>query len=39
MEVNADGSCRRKILSIRRTILFGATWQPDAQGEAGPISC
>lgn len=39
MEVNADGSCRHKILSIRRTILFGATWQPGAGREAGPISC
>ncbi len=39
MEINADGSCRHKILSIRRAILFGATWQPGAGREAGPISC
>ncbi|MDX6635426.1 MAG: hypothetical protein QOF06_1629 [Solirubrobacterales bacterium] len=39
MEVNADGSCRHRILSIRGTILFGASWQPGPGREAGPISC
>jgi Tol biopolymer transport system component len=39
MEVNADGSCRRRILSKRGMILFGATWQPGPGREAGPISC
>jgi Tol biopolymer transport system component len=39
MEINANGSCLRKILSSPRTILFGATWQPGPGREAGPISC
>jgi Tol biopolymer transport system component len=39
MEINADGSCRHRFLSIRGTILFGATWQPGPGREAGPISC
>lgn len=39
MEINADGTCPRKIPSIPGTILFGATWQPGPGREAGPISC
>ena len=39
MEINADGSCKTKILSVPRVSLFGATWQPGAGREAGPISC
>ena len=39
MQINADGTCRRPILSMRGTILFGATWQPGPGREAGPISC
>jgi Tol biopolymer transport system component len=39
MEINADGTCVRKLLSSPRTILFGATWQPGPGREAGPISC
>lgn len=39
MQVNADGTCRRPIFSIRGAILFGATWQPGPDREVGPISC
>lgn len=39
MEVNADGSCKTKVLSVPKTTLFGATWQPGPGREAGPISC
>jgi Tol biopolymer transport system component len=39
MEINADGSCRTKILSVPKVTFFGATWQPGPGREAGPISC
>ncbi|HET7508570.1 MAG TPA: hypothetical protein VFJ53_09450 [Solirubrobacterales bacterium] len=39
MEVNADGSCRTKVLSEPRVTVFGATWQPGPGREAGPIAC
>jgi Tol biopolymer transport system component len=39
MQINADGTCRRSILSIAGTMLFGATWQPGPGRETGPISC
>jgi Tol biopolymer transport system component len=39
MEINADGSCKTKILSVPKVTLFGATWQPGPGREAGPISC
>jgi Tol biopolymer transport system component len=39
MEINADGTCKTKILSVPRVTLFGATWQPGPGREAGPISC
>lgn len=39
MEINADGSCRTKILSDPKTSFYGATWQPGPGREAGPISC
>jgi Tol biopolymer transport system component len=39
MEINADGSCRTKVLSVPKVSLFGATWQPGPGREAGPISC
>jgi Tol biopolymer transport system component len=39
MEINANGSCRTKILSVPKVTLFGATWQPGPGREAGPISC
>lgn len=39
MEINANGSCRTRVLSYSRTILYGAIWQPGPGREAGPISC
>jgi Tol biopolymer transport system component len=39
MEINADGSCRTKVLSGGRKALYGATWQPGLGREAGPINC
>jgi Tol biopolymer transport system component len=39
MEINADGSCRTRVLSYSNAILYGATWQPGAGREAGPIAC
>jgi len=39
MEINADGSCKTKVLSVPKVSLFGATWQPGPGREAGPISC
>jgi Tol biopolymer transport system component len=39
MEINADGTCRTKILSDPKTSFYGATWQPGPGREAGPISC
>lgn len=39
MEINADGSCRTKVLSAPKVTLFGATWQPGGGREAGPIAC
>lgn len=39
MEINADGSCRTRLLSYAGVILYGGTWQPGPGREAGPISC
>lgn len=39
MEINADGSCGTKVLSVPNATLYGATWQPGPGREAGPISC
>jgi len=39
MEINADGTCRTKILSEPKASLYGATWQPGPGREAGPIAC
>lgn len=39
MEMNADGSCQTRVMSLPRAVLFGATWQPGPGREAGPISC
>jgi Tol biopolymer transport system component len=39
MEINADGSCRTKVLSLPHSSLYGATWQPGPGREAGPIAC
>jgi Tol biopolymer transport system component len=39
MEVNADGSCRTKVLSIPSQALFGPRWQPGPGRDAGRIDC
>lgn len=39
MEINADGSCKTKVLSVPKVGFFGPTWQPGPGREAGPISC
>jgi Tol biopolymer transport system component len=39
MEINADGTCRTRVLSFPRAMLYGATWQPGPGREAGPIVC
>lgn len=39
MEINADGTCRTRILSYPNAGLYGATWQPGPGREAGPIAC
>jgi TolB protein len=39
MQVNADGSCREKILAQRRVAFYGAAWRPGPGREAGPIAC
>lgn len=39
MQVNADGSCRKKILSQPKVAFYGAAWQPGHGREAGSISC
>jgi hypothetical protein len=40
MEVNPDGTCLTKVLSIgKKGAVEGAAWQPGADRGAGPISC
>ena len=40
MEVNADGSCLRPVLTPSRGIAFyGVAWQPGPGREAGRIAC
>lgn len=39
MEVNADGSCKQKILSLRNGALGGPVWRPGQGREAGRIEC
>ncbi len=39
MQVNADGSCREKILTQKRVAFYGVAWQPGPGREAGPIIC
>lgn len=39
VEINADGSCEKEVLSQRRTLFYGAAWQPGPGREAGPIEC
>ncbi|HEX5592491.1 MAG TPA: hypothetical protein VFX35_03975 [Solirubrobacterales bacterium] len=39
MEINADGTCRTRVLTYPKALLFGATWQPGLGREAGPMLC
>lgn len=39
MEINADGSCKTKVLSATNTAFYGPVWQPGPGREAGPIAC
>lgn len=39
VQMNADGSCSRRVLSVPRTAIYGVTWQPGPGREAGRISC
>ncbi|MDX6625006.1 MAG: TolB protein [Solirubrobacterales bacterium] len=39
MQVNADGTCRKKIASRPSTAFYGVAWQPGVGREAGPIIC
>ncbi|MGB7589151.1 MAG: hypothetical protein WBM00_10630 [Solirubrobacterales bacterium] len=39
MEINADGTCRTKVLSEKSTAYFGPAWQPGLGREAGGIAC
>jgi len=39
VHVNADGSCRQKILSLKGAAHYGPVWQPGPGREAGRIEC
>jgi Tol biopolymer transport system component len=39
MEINADGTCLTRLLSIDRGHFSGSAWQPGPGREAGPIAC
>jgi Tol biopolymer transport system component len=39
LQINADGSCRQKILSQRNVALRGPVWQPGADRAVGPSEC
>jgi Tol biopolymer transport system component len=39
MQVNADGSCRQKVISLRNAALRGSVWRPGPDHEAGQIEC
>jgi dipeptidyl aminopeptidase/acylaminoacyl peptidase len=39
MEVNADGTCQRAVVSRARTYFFTPAWQPGADRGAGRIEC
>lgn len=39
VQVNADGSCRERVLSVRGVGIHGALWQPGSGREAGRIDC
>jgi len=39
MQVNADGTCAKRISSRSRVALYGVAWQPGSGREAGPLGC
>jgi TolB protein len=39
MEINADGSCTKKVLSARLAAFYGPAWQPGVNRAAGRINC
>ncbi len=39
VQINADGTCREKLLSLRDAATYGAKWQPGPGRGAGRISC
>lgn len=39
MQVNGDGSCQTKVVSVRRTYFFVPSWQPGPGRGAGRIEC
>lgn len=39
MEVNADGSCKQKIVSVKNGALRGPAWRPGPGRAAGRIEC
>jgi dipeptidyl aminopeptidase/acylaminoacyl peptidase len=39
MQINADGTCLTRLLSIGHNHLSGSSWQPGPGREAGPIAC
>jgi Tol biopolymer transport system component len=38
-QINADGSCETEVLARKRTVYYGAAWQPGPGREAGRIKC
>jgi Tol biopolymer transport system component len=39
VQVNADGSCRRRLIHSKDAALYGPAWQPGPGREAGRIEC
>jgi len=39
VQINADGTCREKLLSLRDAATYGAKWQPGQGRGAGRIDC
>jgi Tol biopolymer transport system component len=39
VEINADGTCRRRILKLNGAVLRGGAWQPGPDRAPGRIEC
>jgi Tol biopolymer transport system component len=39
VQINADGTCREKLLSLQGAAVYGVQWRPGPGREAGPIEC